>query len=207
MKKALTTEFKTRLWDTVRAIEQTSQVEIVVVIRSRSEDYRDIALLCGIIGALLSFSYIMFSSDLFEDWLVYCAPILGFAIGYALAHWPRITRLGVGKQRLQRSVEIMARALFQKAGIRHTRAKIGVLIYCSWLEKSVYILPDRGAEMALPAEEWQRLRAEFQGIFISRKPAEALITQLHNVQPLFNRYLPSLANDINELHDAMEIDL
>ncbi len=207
MKKALTTEFQTRLWDAVRAIEQDSQVEVVVVIRSRSEDYRDIALVWGILGALLSFTYIMFSPDLFEDWLVYCTPVLGFAIGYALAHWPWITRLGVGKQRLQKSVEIMARALFQKAGIRHTQAKIGVLVYCSWLEKSVYILPDRGAEMALPAEEWQRLRAEFQAIFISRKPTEALIAQLHNVQPLFNRYLPRLANDINELPDAMEIDL
>lgn len=207
MKKALATEFQTRLWDAVRAIEQNSQVEVVVVIRSRSEDYRDIALLWGIFGALLNFTYIMFSPDLFEDWLVYCAPILGFAIGYAFAHWPLITRLSVGKQRLQKSVEIMARALFQKAGIRHTRAKIGVLVYCSWLEKTVYILPDRGVEMALPADEWRRLRADFQAIFTSRKPTEALIAQLHNARPLFDDYLPRLANDINELPDAMEIDL
>ncbi len=207
MKKALATEFQTRLWDAVRAVEQDSQVEVVVVIRSRSEGYRDIALLWGIFGALLSFTYIMFSPDLFEDWLVYCTPVLGFAIGYAFALWPWITRLGVGKRRLQKSVEIMARALFQKGGIQHTQAKTGVLVYCSWLEKSVYVLPDKGAEMALPVEEWQRLRADFQSVFASSQPTEVLIMQLHKSQLLFSRYLPRLANDINELPDAMEIDL
>lgn len=207
MKKALTTEFQTRLWDAVKAIERHSQAEVVVVIRHRSEAYHDIALVWGIIGALLSFSYVMFAPALFEDWLVYCAPVAGFTAGYALAHIPLVTRLSTAKPRLQRSVEIMARALFQKGGIQHTRAKTGVLVYCSCLEQTVYILPDRGVEMALPAEEWRDLRAGFQGIFASSKPHEALLAQLHQAQPIFARYLPALANDINELPDNMDMDL
>lgn len=207
MKKALIPEFQTRLWDAVKAIEHDSQAEVVVVIRSRSEAYRDIALSWGIIAAWLGFSYMMFAPEFFEDWLVYCVPIISFAAGYAFAHWPPVTRLSVRKSRLQKSVEIIARALFQKSGIGHTQAKIGILIYCSRLEKTVYILPDRGAEMALPAEEWQALRAGFQGIFADRKPHEALLAQLHNARPLFKRYLPALEHDINELPDEMEIDL
>lgn len=207
MKKALTTAFQTRLWEAVKAIEQNSQVEVVVVIRSRSEDYRDVALIWGIISALLAFTYVMFAPDLFEDWLVFCAPIVAFAAGFALAQLPLITRLSIVKARLQKSVEIMARALFQKGGIGHTQAKTGVLIYCSWLEKTVYILPDRGVEMLLPTEEWQDLRAGFQQIFVSKKPTEALLVQLRQAESLFNRYLPPLANDINELPDVMEIDL
>ncbi len=207
MKKALTTAFQTRLWEAVKAIEHDSQVEVVVVIRSRSEDYRDVALILGIIGALLSFTYMMFAPALFEDWLIFCAPIIAFTVCFALAHLPLITRLSVAKARLQKSVEMMARALFQKGGIGHTQAKTGVLIYCSWLEKTVYILPDRGVEMAVPIQEWQGLRAGFQEIFASKKPTDALLEQLQQAGLVFNRYLPPLTNDINELPDTMEIDL
>lgn len=207
MKKALIPEFQTRLWDAVKSIEHDSQAEVVVVIRSRSESYRDIALSWGVFGAWLSFSYMMFAPTLFEDWLVYCVPIISFAFAYAFAHLPPVTRLSARKSRLRKSVEIIARALFQKGGIGHTQAKIGVLIYCSQLEKIAYILPDRGAETALPAEEWQTLRAGFQGIFAERNHHEALLEQLHHVKILFNRYLPAVEHDINELPDVMEIDL
>jgi len=207
MKKALTTAFQTRLWEAVKAIERDSQVEAVVVIRSRSADYRDVALLWGIIGALLSFTYMMFAPDLFEDWLVFWVPIIVFTVCFALAHLPLITRLSVAKVRRQKNVEIMARALFQKGGIGHTQAKTGVLIYCSWLEKTVYILPDRGAETALPAQEWQDLRSGFEQVFTGKKPTDALLVQLQQAGLVFSRYLPPLANDINELPDTMEIDL
>ncbi len=207
MKKALTTEFQTRLWEALKAIERDSQVEIVVVMRPRSADYLDIALIWGILGAWLSFTYLMFAPDLFTDGLVYCLPMIAFALCYALAQLPLVTRLSARKSRLQKNVEIMARAIFQKGGIQHTQAKTGVLVYCSWLEKIAYILPDRGVDMALPAEEWQAIRAGLQQVFASKEPAETLLAQLHKAHPLFARYLPALANDINELPDAMEIDL
>jgi len=207
MRKKSTTEFQTRLWEAVNAIEQDSRVEVVVVIRPRSEHYRDIALLWGIVAAWLSFTYLMFAPELFEDWLIYDAPLFAFVVGYLIANIPCLTRLSIPQARLRRNVEIIARALFQKGGIQHTRAKTGVLIYCSWLEKMVYILPDRGAEMALPAEEWQTLRAGLQSVFSGGKPRERLLEQLHQARPLFNRYLPPVARDMNELPDNVEIDL
>lgn len=207
MKKKLTTEFQTRLWEAVKAIEHGSQVEVVAIIRSRSGDYRDIALSWGIVGALLSFTYVMFAPDLFDDWLIYGAPVVAFAASCMAGNMPFLIRLSAAKSRLQKNVEIMARALFQKGGIQHTQAKTGVLVYCSWLEKTVYILPDRGVETAVPVEEWRKLRAEFQQIFTHNNPSVALLEQLHKSQALFEHYLPQLPGDINELPDDMEIDL
>lgn len=207
MKKELTTDFQTRLWEAVKLIEQASQAEVIVVLRASSHRYPDIPLVWGISAAWVSHTYMMYSPDFFENWLVYYLPIFAFALSYTFAQLPAITRLCSKKSTLQKNVEIMARAIFQKGGLYHTRAKTGVLIYCSFLEQSVYILPDRGIEMAIPHEEWQRLRLEFNLIFASKKPMDALLIELHKTQLLFGRYLPALAGDINELPDVLEIDL
>jgi putative membrane protein len=179
----------------------------VVIFRSSSANYNDIAFLWGIIGAFLSHTYIIFSPDFFDDWLVFCTPLLGFGFLYALAQIPLFLSLGVTKARKQKNVEIMARALFQKGGISKTRYKTGVLIYCSLLEKSVYILPDSGAQLALPSEEWQNLSNQFQLIFSKNNPYEALLEQLHKSHIIFQRYAPRKSFKLNELPDDMEIDL
>lgn len=207
MKKQSETELQARLWEAIRAIEQDSHVEIVVIMRARSDHYRDIPLTWGIIGALLSFSYVMFAPSLFEDWLIYGAPVVAFGMAYAFASVPFVTRLCVAPGRRLRNVEIMARAYFQKAGMHHTQAKIGLLVYCSWLEKLVYLAPDRGVETAVPAQAWRNLQQEFQKIFASRRPGEALVQVLHASKAVFNRYLPALENDMNELPDSLEIEL
>ncbi|WP_019866870.1 hypothetical protein [Methylovulum miyakonense] len=207
MKKALTTELQTQLWETIKHIEKNSHIEMVVVLRPRSADYRDIAWVWGVFGAWLGFTYVMFAPEYFSDDIVYATPIAAFLSGFALAHFPLLTRLSIKKARLEKSVVTMARAIFQKGGIQHTQAKIGVLVYVSWLEKRVVLLADKGAEMALPVSEWKTLHADFQGIFHERKPLDALITQLEKSQPVFSRHLPPIANDINELPDDLDVDL
>ena len=207
MKKAYPPELQTRLWEAIKAVEQHSHVEIAVVLRSRSADYQEVALMWGVLLAWLAFSYVMFAPELFSDTVVYAAPLLAFVLGYALGHNSALTRLSVKKPRLHKQVEIMARAIFQKGGIHHTQRKIGVLVYVSLLEKRVYVLPDRGVAVALPATQWQSLQDNLQSIFNTRKPLEALILQLQHCQPLFNRYLPPLADDINELPDDLDVDL
>ena len=207
MKKELTTDFQTRLWTAIKSIEQASQAEVIVVSRANSHAYPDIPLVWGIIAAWITHTYMMYAPDLFENWLIYYLPIFAFAFSYGFAHLPWIKRLCSKQSTLQKNVEIMARAIFQKGGIYHTRAKTGMLIYCSILEQSVYLLPDRGIEMAIPHEEWQSLRQEFKLIFAGKKPMDALLTALDKTRVLFGQYLPALADDINELPDVPDIDL
>ncbi len=71
----------------------------------------------------------------------------------------------------------------------------------------VYILPDRGAENAIPAEEWQNMNEDFQKIFKADNVADKLIVTLNKWQPVFAKYIPPVENDINELPDDMDIDL
>jgi putative membrane protein len=206
--KHFTPDFQTALWDTIAQLERQSVIEVVVVIKPRSDAYRDTPLWCGLALAWLTFTVMMFIPFVFGDYLLYVAPLLAFWIGFLLAVWiAPVQRLFIRRVRQQRSVEIMARAFFQKGGLRHTKTKIGTLIYCSILEKIVYVLPDRGAELAIPVTEWEQIRRGFQQIFQTKNPADALLTQLQACQPIFSQYLPPVPNDINELPDRLEVDL
>ncbi len=207
MKKQFNQSFRTRLWQAIAAIEQQSQVEVVVIIRDASESYDDIPLSWAVAAAFLSFSYVMFVPDLFEDLVIYFAPIAAFGLAWLLARVPALKRLSLSRKRMQKNVEIMARALFQKGGIHHTQAKIGVLIYCSLFERIVYVVPDRGAAAALPAEEWITITTDLQQIFAARQPGEALLEQLAKLKPVFNRYIPPVVDDLKELADDLEINL
>ena len=207
MKKSLTTAFQTQLWEAVKFIERNSQAEVVVVVRAHAANYHAIPLTWGTVSAWLMHTYLVFAPEFFADWWLYCAPMLTFTCFYGLAHLPWIIRLSSRRSSMQKNVEIMARALFQKGGIHHTQTKVGLLIFIAELEQQVYLLPDSGLEIALPAAEWQSLRTEFQQIFNTRQPHIALLGQLEKTATIFSHYLPAQANDINELPDDMEIDL
>lgn len=75
------------------------------------------------------------------------------------------------------------------------------------MEKCVYLLPDRGVEIAIPTEDWELLRRDFQGVFANKHPHEALLAELDKSRALFSRYLPAQAHDINELPNILDIDL
>jgi putative membrane protein len=201
-------DFKTRLWQTIEAIENDSLVEVVVMVKPFSDEYPDIPLLWGAGFAFIALTFFMFTPFIFGDYLLYSGTLGAFALGMALALFVNpLKRLFISKKRMERSVEIMARALFQKGGMHHTQEHIGTLIYCSVFEKSVYILPDRGAKHAVPEDEWQQIREGFRDIFNAPNPADKLLEQLKKCQPVFAEYIPPVENDINELPDDLEVSL
>ena len=207
MKNLLSGPFKSQLCDAVKNLERRSQAEIVVLIRAQSGDYRDLAMVWGALGALALHSYAIFSPQLLTDQWVYLAPIIGFALGYLLTSIPLLLRLSVSPKRKHKQVEIMARALFQKGGLANTQAKIGILIYFSWLEQCVYVLPDQGAKLAIPLQAWQILQHNLQRVFQYSHPELAILEQLQTFEPILAQYLPKRADDFNELPDDLEITL
>jgi putative membrane protein len=208
MKKFTHPDFQTQLSNIISELEQASQIETVVLIKQRSGNYDDVPMALASNLSLLTFSVLFFIDKGVEDYLIYFATLaafgLGLLIGLAL---PEVQGLFVKKNRKQRNVEIMARALFQKGGLHHTSAKTGTLIYFSLLEKMVYIVADRGAQLAIPEEEWQKIITNLQSIFNTKNTANSLLKELEKCKETFNNYIPALENNINELPNNLSIDL
>jgi len=200
--------FKQRLRTAVEDIEKNSLIEIVTIVRPRSESYRDVPLWWGVFFMFVTFTVMMFVPFVFGDYTFYAAVLFSF-FGGLIGSWLFIPmqRPFISKQRMEKNVEIMARAIFQKAGIRKTNAKIGTLIFVSVFEQKVCILPDDGAKMAVPQEDWDSLNLNLNSIFKAKNPADALIGQLKICKSIFSSYIPPIENDINELPDDLEVDL
>ena len=206
--KQFNEDFRTKLYETIAKIENNSLVEIVVIIKPSSGKYRDIPVWSGIIISFLLFTFFMFSAFEFDMFLIYAFVILSFFFVYALvAATSFIQKLIVKKARKARNVEINARAVFQKGGIRFTKERIGVLFYVSLFEKMVCIIPDRGAESAVPLEDWDRMKNDFQQIFKTDNPASTLLEMLNKQKSFFSKYIPPVENDINELPDDLDVEL
>jgi putative membrane protein len=198
--------FQINIQEAIAELENQSLAEIVVVAKPRSSQYSSTPVWWGVIFSFLAFTFMTFTHLVVDYDLFYSATVLTFFVGMILplAIKPLLV-LFLPKSKQNRQVEIMARALFQKVGMRHTQDDIGVLFYISTLEKQVFILPDRGAETEIPAEEWEKMQVKFDSIFDAENPAQQFITELRNVIPTFTSYIPPVENDINELPDHLEV--
>lgn len=200
--------FRTKLYETIEFIENNSLIEMVVIIKPQSGRYRDIPVWNGIIFSFLLYTFFMFSPFEFGVYMIYGMTILSFFFVYGLFSISNLLRsFFTKKTRMTRNVEINARAIFQKGGVRFTEERIGTLVYVSLYEKLVFVLPDRGAENAIPVDEWKEIKQDFQSIFDSSDVPGELINKLNKWQPVFAKYIPPVENDINELPDDMNVEL
>jgi len=201
-------EYRTRLYKTIELLENNSLVEIVVIAKERSENYRDVALIFAFVLMSLVFTLLMFLPIEFPVGLVYFVTLLTFFLSYTIASFlPPLKRILIKKERIKKTVEITGRAIFQKGGIRFTDQKIGILIYVSNFEQTVCVLPDRGAETSIPEDDWKMINKGFDEIYTKPNPATALLDHLESLKDIFNQYIPPIENDINELPDDLEVDL
>lgn len=206
--KRFNEDFRTKLYDTIKDIEDNSLVEVVVLIKPQSDSYRDIPVWAGLAFSFLAYTFFMFAPIDFDVYVIYAFTLLSFPLIFTLINSiPALKAKMVNKKRKDKAVEIAGRAIFQKGGVRFTNDRIGTLIYCSLLEKKVFILPDRGAKNAVPAEDWDKIEKDFQSIFESTDLPTALLDKLAKCKPVFSEFIPPIENDINELPDDMDVEL
>ncbi len=202
-------EFRTELYKTIENIEnENSEVEVVAIIRKQSEHYRDIPALAAITLSFLLYTILMIIPQEVDVIGMFGIVVGSFFVFYSIfVFFPALTSFLIAKKRKKRSVEVLARAIFQKGGIYFTQNNVGVLFFVSLLEKQVYILPDRGAQIAVPPEEWEKMQADFDAIFSNNDLGQAFLAALARTKEVFAKYLPPVENDINEIPDNLKVEL
>ncbi len=206
--KRFNEDFKSKLYDTIEDIENNSLVEIVAIIKSKSGIYRDISLWFAIAVMFVASSFFMFSPIIFDVYMIYVFSFLIFILAYLFSElFKSLKRLFIKDKRMTRNIDIYARAIFQKGGIRFTQEKIGVLIYVSLFEKKVKLIGDRGAFTLVPNELWKEMKKDFNSIFDKDDVPAAFIKELQKTKEIFAEFIFPIENDINELPDDLEVEL
>ncbi len=206
--KRFNEDFKSKLYDTIEDIENNSLVEIVAIIKSKSGIYRDVSLWFAIAVMFVASSFFMFSPIIFDVYMIYVFSFLIFILAYLFSEFfKKLKRLFIKDKRMTRNIDIYARAIFQKGGIRFTQEKIGVLIYVSLFEKKIKLIGDRGAFTLVPNELWREMKKDFNSIFDKDDVPAAFIKELQKTKEIFAEFILPIENDINELPDDLEVEL
>lgn len=190
----------------IESIEAVSGVEIVIAVRRRSHSYRHANVTVGMLVAFAGLAVMLFSRETFALASILIDPfIVGLVAGGIVELLPTIKR--VLTPRLQRSMHVhrAARATFVERGVHATRDRAGLLVYISWLEQEVALVPDLGLARLLPAEALTRMESALTAAM--RGGGTRVATELERFASELHAAVPVGENDINELSDAIDSDL
>lgn len=155
----LTPDDHARIRDAVDKAEKEVSAEIVPCIFSESGHYPESIWGGAAAGAALAASALIVADFtqplLWPLWkALLCVPIAG-VLGAALSRWvPAFKRFFVGAHHLDETVARRAKEVFFDRGLDRTKARDGVLIFASLLERRAVVLADESVRARVPREAW-----------------------------------------------------
>jgi putative membrane protein len=195
------------LTDCVSQIENTTDAELVLIVRARSGSYRHADYLFGALLAFAGLLFLLFSPFEFHQYWVAIDVVVLFAGGAFISSRSNFVRrlLTTDKFRSE-AVRRGAAAMFYEAGIANTNAELGLLIYLSILERRLELIADRGVLKGVNALEWNQLVFELHEA--GRKPEpQPLQEGLQKLGCLLAKHLPATGENPNEIQDAPRFEL
>ena len=186
----------------VSEIEKATDVELVLIVRGRSGDYRHADYLFGVILSFLGLLFLLFSPFEFHHYWVAVDVALLFAIGaYLSSRSNAIRRLLTTTKSRETAARVQAAAMFYEAGIANTTAEMGLLVFLSLFERRLELIADRGVLKGVPALEWNQMMFELHELGRNPDP-ETLQSGLARLGVLLAQHLPATGENPNELADA-----
>ena len=177
-------------------IEAVSSVEVVVAFRHESAPYRHANLIVGAVVAFVSLAVMLFVDYQFSLAAILVDPFLmALVAGFAVERLPGVKRVLTPRARRHREVERAARATFIERGVHATRDRTGLLVYISWLEQDIALVPDVAVQ--LPVDADAKLTAAMAS------DGEAVARELATYAKAFAESTPRRTGDVNELPDAL----
>ncbi len=208
LQKQFDDNFKQQLYQIIEDLENNSRAEIVVIIRQQSDKYRDVSLAVAGLGMIFIFTVLMFIPVEINPYAIYFFTVVTFPLLYfGIEIIEQIKRRLISRKRIEKTVEIYARAIFQKGKMHLTEDHTGMLIFVSLFEQKVFIVGDKAINTKIPEHLLAEIREEFDKIFDYHDVSTSLLERLKNLKPVLNKYIPPVENDINEISDNLEVNL
>jgi putative membrane protein len=197
----------------VRDVEAQSPGEIVPYAVDRSDSYREAAWITSTLGALLAglVTALLIGARAFGEGLgdavlwVAGPPTVGAAVGYLLgAVWPALRVRLVHVDVVEHRVRQRALAAFVEQEVFRTRARTGILLFLSLLERRVVVLTDAGINARVPQHEWDSIVAGIVAGMRHGRPGPALATAIRYCGTLLAAQgLTRRSDDTDELTDEL----
>lgn len=100
-------------------------------------------------------------------------------LGAALGRWSKpVKRFLLGRHRMDEAVSRRAKEVFFDRGIARTKARDGVLIFASLLERQVVVLADEGVRSKVKPEAWDAAIAALTEKASAGRTADGLVAAI-----------------------------
>lgn len=203
MARFLDDDARTAFKRAIEAVEAASAVEVVVAVRRRSGSYHHVNAIVGAAVAFAALATMLFVDEEFSLTSTLVDPFVVGALAAGLVQLvPHLKRYLTPRSQRKRHVVRAAREAFVERGVHNTRARSGVLVYVSWLERQLALVPDSGLAQTWPAAARQRAEAELEAA-IAAGGAE-VARRIEALAPELARAMPQTGDDLNELPDAID---
>jgi len=200
----LTDESKRAFAAAVHAFEEGCGAELVVAVRPRSGSYLDADLKAGIAAGLLVLAVLLFSPwPVALGYFLLDPAIVGAMAALASSRSRALRRLMTPRRERRRRVAAAARALFLDKGIHRTRARNGILLYLSLLEREVEAVMDVGVEPLAATSAWQRALTGVAAALAAGEGGVAVAGRVRELAASLAPSLPHAAGQADELPDEV----
>lgn len=196
-------EFQSKIKERIQEIEKKTSVEFVPVIVSECSEYLFFRLMICFqmtaIAVLLLWRY----GEGAHFWLGAFVAVGVAVLTFLLVSWrPLLTR--ILPQRLKHAeTEDAAYRVFLKEEIFLTKERTGVLIFISELEKSVFLLADKGLREKVPDREWKELGEILARDFKKKSAGQTFLEALNSLATRLAPHFPPREVNLNELPDEL----
>ena len=187
----------------IEAVENASAVEVVVAVRRRSARHGHANVAIGAVLAFVGLAAMLYASHTFSLSSILIDPFVVAVLGGAAVELlPFVKRWLTTPAARRRHVTRAARATFVERGVHNTTGRSGILVYISWLEREVALVPDIGIAAAVP--EGALAKLENQLTAAMRGGGAAVAKQLEASAAVLAAAMPHRDDDVNELPDALD---
>ena len=179
----------------VREVESRSPGEVVPYAVDRSDGYPEGTWAAATFAALLGGLAAAIINAAPGGWVEHVAlwtagpPTVGAAVGYLLATiWPGLRVRLVPAHTVEHRVHQRALAAFVEQEVFKTRARTGILVFLSLLERRVVVLADAGINARVPQGEWDAVAAEVIAGMRRAEPGHALSSAIRRCGDLLTTH-------------------
>jgi putative membrane protein len=200
----LTDEAKRAFTAAVRGFEGACGAELVVAVHPQSGSYLDADLKAGIAAGLLVLAVLLFAPWPFPLAYFLIDPVIVGGLAALAASRSRTLRrlLTPGAERRRRTVAA-ARAAFVDKSIHRTRARNGILLLISLLERHVEAVADVGVEALVASESWRRALGDIETALAAGERGVAVAQRVSALAAVLAPALPRGADQADELPDEV----
>ena len=190
----------------VRDAESRTIGEIAVMVVDASDEYLHADTIGGILfsGALSFFVAVAFFHSSLVSYIVLTA-LLFFPCRLFVRSVPVIKTEFISPRKKRNAVRIRALRAFYEKGLYRTQAQTGVLFFLSLMERTVWVLADKGIYEKIRQEQLDRFAANVSQGIREGRASQALCQAITEAGTLLSQHFPVTPGDKNELSDSIII--